>query len=99
MNYCEACRYATKSTVCPICAAENLRPVRRTDFCFLTEKEEMWAKLIIEILEDNHIPSAHLPVWGAALAMKGGRAERYQIFVPFEKLEEATDLLTIVSSQ
>ena len=96
MNYCESCRCVTSAPVCPVCASGDLRPVQGADFCLLTEQEEMWAKLLMEVLENNHIPFARFPVWGAGLALKSGRAERCQVFVPFEKLEEASDLLTIL---
>ena len=63
------------------------------DYVLLTEKEEMWAKMLIEVLEDNHIPCASLPVYGAALALKAGKQELLRVYVPSAWLQPATDLL------
>ncbi len=63
------------------------------NFVLLTEKEEMWAQMLIEVLEDNGIPCTAMPVYGYALALKTGRCEVYRIFVPSDKLELAKDLV------
>ena len=62
-------------------------------YVLLTEKEEMWAKMLIEVLEDNHIPCTALPVYGAAFTLKSGRQERLKVFVPAIHLQIASELL------
>ncbi len=42
------------------------------DYTLLVEKEEIWARMLAEVLEDNGIPCAMLPVYGAGLSMKAG---------------------------
>lgn len=93
MNYCASCHLAVEGEVCPVCGDDLLRPIQGKDYCFLAEKEEMWAKMFQELLRNNHIPAALLPILGAGVWLKSGQAERYQIFVPYEWLERAGDLL------
>ena len=95
MNYCEVCYLATEEAHCPLCGRRNLPPIRGRDFCCLTEREEIWAKLLLEIFQDNGIPAAQLPVLGAGVALKSGVARRCRIFVPYERLEEAGDLMRL----
>ena len=41
-------------------------------YVFLVEKEEMWAQMLMQVLEDNNVPCAFLPVYGAAFALNTG---------------------------
>ena len=59
----------------------------------LTEKEEMWAKMLIQVLEDNSIPCTAMPVHGAGFLLRTGLQETLQIYGPAEKLAQATQLL------
>lgn len=93
MNYCESCRLAAEGEVCPVCGDDLLRPVHGKDYCFLAEKEEMWAKMLQELLRNNHIPAALLPTLGAVVSLKSGQMVRYQVFVPYASLEQAKALL------
>lgn len=63
---------------------------------FLLEKEEMWARMLCEVLEDNGIPYVALPVYGAGFTISTGRQELLRIFVPSEKLEEAYELSQVL---
>ncbi len=63
------------------------------EYIFLVEKEEMWAHMLMQVLEDNDIPCAAVPVFGAAFVMKTGTPERVKVFVPSENLLYATELL------
>ena len=58
----------------------------------LLEKEEMWAKMFIQVLEDNNIPFATVPVYGAGFSMRTGIQERLKVFVPAENLAQAAEL-------
>lgn len=64
-----------------------------TDYEFLIEKEEMWANMLVEVLKDNGIPAAVLPVHGAGLVMKTGMRERLKVYVPGESKSKAEELL------
>ena len=61
-------------------------------FAFLIEKEEMWARSLMEVLKDNGIPCAAESVYGAAMVLRGGMKERLRIYVPSERFEEASSL-------
>ncbi len=39
-----------------------------SDYVFLTEKEAMWAEMLMEALQKANIPSTSVPVYGAALS-------------------------------
>ena len=62
-------------------------------YVLLTEKEEMWARMLTEVLADNDIPCAALPTYGAGLSIKAGKKERLKIYVPAEHLTRAEGLL------
>ena len=70
-----------------------------TDFEFLCEKEEMWAKMLIQVLKEHDIPYAVFPVHGVGLIMRTGMRERLKIHVPKEKKDQAEALLDELFSQ
>ncbi len=61
-------------------------------FVFLIEKEEIWARMLMEVLKDNRIPCAAESVYGAAMVLRGGMKERLRIYVPSERFEAAASL-------
>ena len=63
------------------------------DYVLLVEKEEMWAKMLMEVLEDNSITCASLPVLGAGLSMRVGVQDQLKVFVPASDFEKASELL------
>lgn len=63
------------------------------EFILLTEKEAMWAEMLTEVLRDNGIPCATLPVLGAGFSMRTGTPERLKVLVPEEKLAAAQELM------
>ena len=69
------------------------------DYELLVEKEAMWAQMLMEVLKDNDIPCAALPVYGAGLVVKTGVQERMKVFVPSENLQKATELLHALFSE
>ena len=62
-------------------------------FAVLTEKEAMWAEMLLEVLGDHEIPYATLPVLGAAFSMRTGTPERLRIYVPEDRLSQAQELM------
>ena len=62
-------------------------------YVLLVEKEEMWAKMLMQVLEDNDIPCVAVPVFGAGLSIKAGIQERLKVYVPSENLPHATELV------
>ena len=63
------------------------------EYVLLVEKEEMWAKMLIQVLEDHSIPCSALSVHGAGFVIKTGMQERLKVYVPSESLPQASELL------
>ena len=62
-------------------------------YVLLVEKEEMWARMLMQVLADNNVPCAALPVYGAGFAIKTGTQERLKVYVPAKNLPQAPELL------
>ena len=62
-------------------------------YVLLVEKEEMWAQMLMQVLEDNNVSCVALPVYGAGFVIKTGTQERLRVYVPSENLPQATELL------
>jgi len=62
-------------------------------YVLLVEKEEMWAKMLMQVLKDNNVPCAALPVYGAGFTVKTGTQERLKVYVSYECLPQATALV------
>ena len=60
---------------------------------FLIEKEEMWARMLMDVLKDNDIPCIAFSVHGAALVIKTGMQEDLKVYVPKELLARAKELV------
>jgi hypothetical protein len=67
-------------------------------YVLLEEKEEMWAQMLMDVLQDNQIPCTSLPVYGAGFAARTGMQERLKVFVPAQHLPQATELLQALFS-
>lgn len=65
----------------------------------LAKKEEMWAKMLLQVLQDNHIPCTALPIHGAGFALKTGCQDEMVVFVPAELLPQAKLLLEELFSE
>ena len=65
----------------------------------LTETEEMWAKMLMEVLDDNEIPYAAKSVYGAGLVIRAGMQERLEVYVPEEYFEQAKALADALFSE
>jgi len=67
-------------------------------YVLLVEKEEMWAKMLMQTLESNNIPCAARPVYGAGFTIKTGNQERLEVYVPSENLTKAAELVQVLFS-
>ena len=65
----------------------------------LMETDEMWAKMLMEVLDDNEIPYAAKSVYGAGLVIRAGMQERLEIYVPEEYFEQAKALADALFSE
>ena len=64
-----------------------------SEYVFLAEKEEMWAQMLLEVLEDHGIPCVSVPVYGAGFSLRTGMQERLNVYVPSQHLTQASELL------
>lgn len=98
--YCSQCNHLVEENKCPFCGNQQLRPANDQDFCFLGEKEQVWATAFGDLLKDNHIPFLTQNVLGAGLAAKMGPAlERTRFYVPYCQYEQALALVQEFFSQ
>ena len=68
-------------------------------YVLLTEKDEMWARMLMEVLTDNGIPCTSLPVHGIGLVMRTMAQERLKVFVPAGLLDRASELTEALFSE
>ena len=68
-------------------------------YVLLIEKEEMWAKMLMEVLQDNGIPCVKQSVYGAGFVLKTGTLERFKVFVPKEYMEQASEFVQELFSE
>ena len=62
-------------------------------YVLLIEKEEMWARMLAEVLTDNDIHCVMRSVYGAGLVIRAGMQERIKLYVPSECAENAKELV------
>lgn len=88
--YCPNCHILLKGSRCAVCGSREIRAPRGEDYCYLTEKEVLWAEALKDVLTENRIPFATKNSLGAGLAAKIGPAlERVRFFVPYAHYEQA----------
>ena len=62
------------------------------NYKILVETEEMWAKMLMEVLDEYEIPHTAKSVYGAGLVIRAGLQERLEIYVPDAYFEQASAL-------
>lgn len=67
-------------------------------YVLLAEKEAMWARMLMEVPEDNHVPCVSIPVHGAGFAAKTGIQDSLKVYVPSEYLQQASELFQALFS-
>lgn len=68
-------------------------------YCFLVEKEQIWAEMLMKALTDQGIPCTALPVYGAGVTMRSGTKERMKIYVQADKKAQADALMAELFSE
>ena len=92
--YCENCCILFAENRCPVCGNKKVRIPEPDDYCFLTEKEMIWAGMLEDVLKQNGIPYFTKQMLGAGLALKiGPMSERYRFYVPYSHFQEADELV------
>lgn len=91
--YCQTCNILAESIRCPVCGNGKLRAPQPEDYCFLAEKDVLWAGTLSEVLENNAIPFVTKNVLGAGMTAKLGMgSEQVRFYVPYEFWEQAKKL-------
>lgn len=91
--YCPHCNVLTDRGKCPVCGSGRLRVPLGEDYCYLTEKETIWAGALSDLLAQNGIPYVTKNLLGAGLAAKMGPAmERVRFYVPYAHYQDAREL-------
>ena len=62
------------------------------NYKILVETEEIWAKMLMEVLDEYKIPYAAKSVYGAGLVIRAGLQDRLTVFVPAEYFDSAAAL-------
>lgn len=89
-NYCPNCHVLVQGSRCPVCDKKWLEPPKGEDYCFLTEKEIVWAGVLEDCLRQNGIPYLTQNVMGAGLTAKMGSVmESVKFFVRYAFFEKA----------
>ena len=97
MKYCENCRAITEEEICEVCGRTELREVREDDYCLLTECSEKFGKMLYFSLQDCDIKCAMVPFGNGARNALGLNLESFRMYVPYERYEEAKDVIAVLS--
>jgi len=93
MLYCERCCLLYDGEKCPQCKKHNGREPKDDDLCFLTERGQIEADMLTDVLDQNGVRSLTKGARGAGLAMYTGlMLESFRIYVNFSDYEKAREI-------
>lgn len=85
MKYCPQCYHLTEDNICHYCHFKKIRDVHDDDKCFLIERQLIWAEMLKERLEQEHIPYQCVGNMGTGMALKAGPyLENFTFYVPYK---------------
>ena len=94
-RYCPNCHILIRNTRCPVCDKRWLEEPTPEDYCFLTEKDSVWAGVLEHCLRQNAIPYLTQNTMGAGLTAKmGTMMERIKFYVRYASWRKAKELET-----
>lgn len=64
-----------------------------TNYEFLTEREFIWAEMLMQALRNHNIPCVSFPVNGAAYTLRTGTPEQLRIYIPRENRPLAEEIM------
>ena len=92
-RYCPGCHVLVHAPRCPVCDRKWLEPPLPEDYCFLVEKEFLWAGILEDCLRRNGIAYLTQNALGAGLTSKmGNMLERTKFYVRYAHYREAQAL-------
>ena len=92
-RYCPNCHILVRAYRCPVCDRKWLEPPLPEDYCFLVEKDAVWAGVLEDCLRQNGIPYLTRNTLGAGLTSKmGNLLERTKFYVRYAYYRKAQEL-------
>lgn len=92
-RYCPDCHILVRDTRCPRCGRKWLDEPAWSDYCYLVEKEGVWAGVLEDCLKQNRIPYLTQNTRGAGITAKIGTVfEKKRFFVRYDCYEQAKAL-------
>ncbi len=91
MLYCPRCRMLFDGDTCPECTSLGRTPASG-DFCLLAQQPGMFARMLLDVLEQNGIEAASQATQGATGIFSNMNMEIYRIYVPLDQLSKAEEL-------
>lgn len=93
-RYCPICHLVVEDTRCPRCGRRWLEEPKPEDYCFLAEKDALWAGVLEDCLRRSGIAYLTQNVLGAGLTSKmGTMLETVKFYVRFSDYAQAQQLL------
>lgn len=90
MLYCENCKHLCVDDACPDCGSKLLREAVAQDYCFLTEGEEGFIRMLEGSLNEQGIACILIPFGNGARSAFGLSLGKYRIYVPFGHYDRAS---------
>ena len=92
-RYCPNCHILVRNTRCPCCDRRYLEPPQPEDYCFLGEKDAVWAGVLEDCLRQNGIPYLTENTLGAGMTAKMGNLfEKTKFYVRCAWYRKAQEL-------
>ena len=98
LYYCEKCHAINDQDYCQSCGKKNLRNPDKGDHCFLIEVNSMFGEMFIGILEEENIRYVAMPSGNGVRSNSALKLENLKIFVVYEFLNRAKELLNEILS-
>ena len=96
MYFCEKCNLIMQGNICENCGKKKLREVQGDDFCYYISLPSDHAKYFEENLKLQNIPVALL---GEGLDLRTRTSSIYNIFIPYDCFEKATEIYHMLWGQ
>lgn len=93
-RYCPNCHILVRNTRCPVCDKRWLDEPKADDYCYLTEKDSVWAGVLEDCLRQNSIPYLTKNTLGAGMTSKiGSMFETVKFYVRYAYYQQAKELV------
>ena len=93
-RYCPNCHILVRAYRCPVCDRKWLEPPLPEDYCFLAEKEALWAGVLEDCLRQNGISYLTRNTLGVGLTSKmGNLLERTKFYVRHADFRKGQELV------